>query len=775
MSYDSKKKEFSRKHIYIVEVLLDFCTLTHGTLPCTATGTGDARCFNTLESTQDLANYTPETKIYRFCESVSPHPVGLDAIPSLDSVSISPSQIDLSGGLGVRASVNLSFIDHPSSDIDVDKYGNGRTYIASERGSFWTKFRARNPDYQNKELRVLSGYLNEDGSFDPANFQTRFYIIDRMDVSAGKATITGKDPLKLASSKKAQAPAPSTGGLSAALASGVTSATLVPAGVGNLEYPASGKVAIKDEVISFTRVADVLTLTRAQNNTSDVDHNANDTVQLCLEFNGVQVHTIDEDLLTNFANVDPSLIPTAAWQAEADTFLSGLLTAIITKPTDVNKLLKELSESMPHYLWWDERTQEVQFTALKAPPLGADVLDMDENIVLKSFLTTDKPEMRKSTIFVNFGQFDPTKRLDEPNNYEQTYVRIDPNSINKFGSSEVKVINSRWITSLNKAAALQLGALIGRRFSDIPREVSFSLDAKDSDVWAGQSRAINHRDIPDFTGAPIDTVFQITSVRERENFDYRALEFTYGDELPEDEGGGDPTVDLVIFGSDQTDVNLRTVFDSLFPAPDASTKAKFIIEGGVKLGSTSVSTLGIDTGLWPAGAVVTLQINVNAHALGKGGNGANADGTTTAEDGGDAIKLSYDLEIINNGIIGSGGGGGGNKTETGSGSTGKVPGGGGAGFDVGLKIGANTITGADSVSVNTAPNNGSTELGGARGQLEWTKSLELFIAISGNGGDLGDPGQSGTTAGGAAGIAIDKNGFVLTETVTGDIRGAVIA
>ena len=205
------------------------------------------------------------------------------------------------------------------------------------------------------------------------------------------------------------------------------------------------------------------------------------------------------------------------------------MTGIIVKPFDVFKLLKELAESMPHYLWWDERSQLIQLTALKAPPDNTSVLDMDGNIIADSFKTSDKPQLRISTIFVNFGQFDPTKKLDEFSNYQQTYARIDTDSISKYGSNEIKTINSRWISNVDKATALNLAALIGRRFSDIPREVSFSLEVKDSNVWVGQSASVNHRDITDFSGEPLDTVFQILSSKEGRNFDYTALEFAYGD------------------------------------------------------------------------------------------------------------------------------------------------------------------------------------------------------------------------------------------------------
>lgn len=775
MAYENEKLKFSKEKITIVEIDLDSCSNTFGVAPCAAIGTGDAKCFNTFGSchyTNGLvpanppSEYLKTTKTYRFCESRSPHPIGLDAIPSLTSVNISPAKIDLSGGLGVRASVSLSFKDHPSSDIGIDDYVSGRGYIAFERGTYWTKLRARNSNYENRPLRVLTGYL-VNNEFIADNFTTRYYIIDKMNVTNGMASITAKDPLKLASSKKALAPQVTTGKLSIDISNTDTAIGLIPAGVGDLEYPLSGKVLINSEVILFTRVSgtDVLQLTRAQNNTLAADHAADDTVQLCLEYDGKQVDFIVKDLLTNYANIDPLFIPDTSWAAEVGTFLSGGLTGIIVKPFDVFKLLKELAESMPHYLWWDERTQTdgkkgaIQLTALKAPIDNSNVIDMSAGIIANSFKTSDKPELRRSTIFINFGQFDPTKKLDEPSNYQQTYVRVDQGSIVKYGSSEIKTINSRWIDNFNKAAALQLGALIGRRFSDIPREVSFSLEDKDSSYWAGQTVSINHRDITDYTGQPVDTAFQILSAKEGESFNYSGLEFTYGDSLPEDEGGGNPDVDLIVLGGDEKNINIRTIYNSKFPGstPNPDTQVKIIIDDGTKIGSSSINTYSIDTGSWPeidgtGTGSITLQLNSSAFVVGKGGNAGNAEiGTPTefAENGGRAVILNHPLTLINNGVIGGGGGGGGGFD---SGAFDPPAfGGGGAGYDVGLS--------------EPTSGNGTLEAGGDTG----------FSGL-GKGGNLGQNGTNGTFGSGAGigGWAINKNGFVLTQTLLGDVRGFVL-
>lgn len=779
MSFDTEKAKFGRERIDIIEIDLEKCALTYGTSPCTAAvgTTGSEKCKNSLETCQDPTNYDGTgTLTQKFCTNRSPHPIGIDAIPSLNSVNVTPTKIDLKGGLGQRAELTCTFNDHPSADRDVDPYVTERTYNPLDRGTYWTKLRAIFPNYQFRELRHKVGYIVND-EYDANNFETRYYVLDNISVNRGTARVKAKDPLSKAMSNKALMPAPNSGKLLSAINSTATSATLTPTGIGNSEYAASGYITIDKEVMSFTRSGDTLTLTRAQYNTVAAAHNASATVQEAYQKND-QVHEIVQDALA-LANIDSSFIPASEWQSEIDTYLSGLLDGIICKPTDVKKILQELSEAQPHYLWWSERDQEIKLTALKAPPTSANALNMDDNFISESVTFTDVPDLRASTVFISYGQVDPTQKLDEPNNYEQTYARIDTDSISKYGSSQVKTINSRWITTANSARARQAAALIGRRFSDIPRQVSFALDAKDSSVWVGQNRSINHRDIIDPTSSlPVDTIFQIMSAKEQNDmYLYTGLEFVYGDSLPEDEGGGDPDVDLVLLTIDEQDLNLRTRYDTLYPTPDATTEAKFVIENGVEIGSTSTSTAGIDTGTWPAGATVTLQINSGGYSVGRGGD-ASSSASTAGSAGGKAIILNHDLELINNGVIGGGGGGGGAGTSIGGGGTGTSGGGGGAGYTAG-SAGNITLTG-DTPDSQTNPSSGTLENGGGGGALLWGPEGEpsLYFCIGGNGGDLGQAGSSGTgdssSAGGAAGAAIDKNGYTLTQAVAGDIRGSIL-
>ena len=71
-----------------------------------------------------------------------------------------------------------------------------RNYIASELGTFWSKFRARNPFYKFKEVRVYSGFI-VDGEYDADNMQKSTYVIDSLSVSNGMCRIVAKDILTL--------------------------------------------------------------------------------------------------------------------------------------------------------------------------------------------------------------------------------------------------------------------------------------------------------------------------------------------------------------------------------------------------------------------------------------------------------------------------------------------------------------------------------------------------------------------------------------------------
>ncbi|MEQ3653702.1 MAG: hypothetical protein ABNH21_06535 [Glaciecola sp.] len=691
---------------------------------------------------------------FTFCDNTSQIPIGFTGVPTLRSKSLRPSQINLEGGIGVRASASISFDEH----LDYVAYGT-----VSNPVRFWINWRARNPGYQGGRLSIFDGYIPEDGVFDVSNFVRRDYVIESFSNNASGVTIGAKDALKLTSGDRAKAPRKSTGLLTTDILATDTSFSLIPAGVGDSEYPSSGWGRLGDEVVSFTRTGDNFTVVRAQYNTLADEHSANDVLQLCLYYNDT-VSNIIFDLLTNYASVPTAQIDKAQWDNETSLYLPGLFESLITEPTGVDTLLKELGESAPHSMYWDERTNLIPFIALKEPPSNAVCFTTEANILENSFSSTDENDMRISTVIVRFGQYDPTKELDETSNYRQAHVRITPDSIVKYGGIEkYKVINSRWINNSNRAAAVRLAARFGRRFEETPRRISFQLDAKDSNIWTGDNACVNVDTIVDENGNRFDMPIQILTAGESKSFNYTALEHIYGDELPEDLGSEDPNQRLVVLSGELTNINLRTIYNGLFPDVTNDYDIVFVFDSSCVVGSTSTSAYSIETGSWPEITTgLPIKLDNRFRLLGKGGKGADVN--STPENGGPAINLNTDIRLTNTGIIGGGGAGG--RFIADLGDTTQAAGGGGAGFNNGL-AGQGTSNGGNNGQVIQAQE-GTALLGGIGGLATTTSVAEPSRAEGEDGGDLGQ-----STAIANAGKAISLNGNTITYLETGDIRGAI--
>lgn len=681
-------------------------------------------------------------QIFRYCTPRDLIPVGLEAIPILKKApQTSPAEVDPTGGPGIRASVSCQLADFAEAD--------GINY--------WPRWRAVNKFYEGARLSVFSGFVEGD-AFDLSNFVRRDYVIERFNMTRAGVTFTGKDPLKLASNNKAQIPAPSRGSLLAAISTvSATSATLQPAGIG-AQYPASGFVRIRSEIMAFTRSGDVLTLTRGQYNTTATTHSAGDSVQVCAVLTGSAAELVRDVLIA--AGVPSGYIPIAAWQAEAAVYLPGNYSAILTEPTGATTLLKELGEQAPHLLFWNDRSNQIDFVAVKAPPANARGLDWRDHIIADSFDIDDDPAQRVTRVFVYFGQFDPTKRLDDPSNYRQTFIRVDPTAESNYGSPAIKTVFSRWITTVNKAAAIRLAARIGRRFFNTPRRVGLALDVKDQDVWTGSAVKITHPMITDTAGAPVATDFQILSASEQSTqIKYKALEFLYGPSVPED-ADADASGKLIVLSGELQNINLRAVYDSIYPTLDAADDVRFIFDAAAVIGSSSTGSPAVLSGTW-GGLTTPPLLDVRGLILGAGGLGADASGLAPGGAGGVALELQGAIRLNNSGTIGGGAGGGGAARAPGGFN---IAGGGGAGYSAGLA----------GLGGEPPSENGQRLTGGAGGSTVRYVGGEPFDVIGGSGGDIGQPGQAGfapgggtVTAGGAAGLAIKRNGFTITYTGAG--------
>jgi len=223
-----------REPIEIIELDLDCCALTFGTAPCTAALSAAVphKCFNTFYTCADKPNYDKTTKTYRFVQARSNYPVGATTFPCLLASSGRSSTVNIAGAddrmssFGRRAEVTADFVDFPYHDRFADKYQaqrisgaaqfSGVGYDPATRGTFWGKLKARNQNYANRPMRIITGYL--DGGILTVETTRHFVITNMTGPDAdGRVSITGKDVLTLADDDKAVAPAQSSAMLSEAM------------------------------------------------------------------------------------------------------------------------------------------------------------------------------------------------------------------------------------------------------------------------------------------------------------------------------------------------------------------------------------------------------------------------------------------------------------------------------------------------------------------------------------------------------------------------------
>jgi hypothetical protein len=741
------------KLLTFIEIDVDHCANTYGVAPCTASG--PTKCFNSLKTCQDRLHFINSPVTLRFSPPSSHYPLSIDAIPSIKSVSFTPATISLGQDLGQRATLQVTFIDHPDSDTGPagDPYRTERGFDPHKRGSFWGKFRARYPFLQGRPIRLIRGYVGQS----LAEMDVRHYVIDSFDGPnfSDAFTIKAKDILKLADNDKAKAPKLSVGFLNADISASATSFTIQPSGAG-ATYASSGYVNIGgSEICSFTRSGDVFTVTRGQFDTVATTHQAQDRVQLCLRYSGVDPANIIYDLFVNYAGINSSFIPLSTWQTETATYLQRVYTTLIAEPTGINDLVSELVEQAALAIWWDDSSQQLKLQVLRAIPTTAKTFD--EDVILEGSLAmSDQPNTRLSQVWTFYGLRNPLLKLDETSNYRSVELMVDLQSQSDYGVEAVKQIFSRWIPAFGRSVASRLNALILGRFKTPPRSFTFSL-LRNFNPQLGRGYRLEAYNIQDALGARTNAPLQITRLNPGEaKFDIEAQEMIF---VQLDDS--DLSNRVIVVDTNTVDFNLRNVHDSLYPQITNPTgiTVTVIISSGVIVGSSSTSTPAFNVDSWVSG----LSITIECHGRIQGAGGKGGDYGQDGSPGGTALYTRYPVKLkISDGAIWGGGGGGGSGVAVFAFFPFAIGGGGGAGDAPGAG-------GTSDPSNPTLPagSNGTLTAGGA--------GTPLGSATGGTpGGTGGGPGLAGanaTKSGGAAGKAIDGLSFVNVTAGPGDIRG----
>jgi hypothetical protein len=521
MPYDDEKVKLGRTPFVKCTITMGYCSLVAGVGACTATETGDAKCFNTRASCNDPENFAGTTKDYKFCQPVANLPRGTGMFPFIKgNVQKSPTSITAGQGLGNRAVVKVQFNDGPHHDRGIDPYVDERTYDPMERGTFWGKFLTRNPYYENKKILLEYGYLT--APFSEDNFISQeLDIVDMSGITNGVITVIAKDLLVRTYEQKAQYPVLSGGELFADISAVASSATLTPTGIGDEEYPASGTLSIGKEAITFTRSGDVLTfVAREQWGTTAKEHKIGDTVQICAVWNSVSIIDVLDELLVTGSGIPSSYIPTADWTVERDTWMQNSnVTGILMKPESVLKVIGELSECFMFDIWWESDTSTIRMKALSPEPPGQTInlLTEKKNIKKDSVKIARKSKDRFTEVRIAYNKADFSEKND-PEQFQTWHVSADINraSADKYGTNSIKVILCRWFDS--PALASKLSGRTLARFSDTPEIITFELDQKDHGKVEVSGRvAINSWQLQDFTGGNEQREYQVIEINESKN------------------------------------------------------------------------------------------------------------------------------------------------------------------------------------------------------------------------------------------------------------------
>jgi hypothetical protein len=596
----------NRQLVY-VEVDQDFCSLTYGVAPCTASipTTGAAKCYNTRKTCQDIANFTNAPVTLRFGLDVDYLPQDIECIPSIKNWSVSPAIISLGEDLGLRAEMRVTFKDHPWSDTGPggDKYLADRPYDPFSLGTYWGKWRARVQYLRGKAMRLIVGYEGQT----LAEMETRHFVVESFDgpTTDGLFTIVAKDPLKLLDGDRAQAPAPNNGFLVADITNVATTFTLSPTGIGNAEYPASGYINIGGaEIVSFTRSGDVITMTaRGQLGTTVQAHKAQDRAQVVLRYDGDDPADIIYDLMVNYAGVDPAYINLSDWQAETSNFLRRVYSATLADPEAVKKLIVEIIQQAALSIWWDDVGQKIRLRVLRAIEADAELIGPD-TIQRGSFRTMEQPDKRVSQVWVYYGQRNPLQRLEDLDNFRSLAVTIDTDAETNYGSPMIRKIYSRWIASGGRTVATRLGDIVLGRYKDPPRRFNMTCLRGIKELAAGQVYRVSWWSMQDVTGATTNAPIQVTRVNPASGlFNYEAEEQLFQNLDPEDFDNR-----TLIFDAAISNVNLRTVHDALYPEPETGDTftLKVYVETNVVVSSTITTTAAMDVGTWPSGVVIEI-------------------------------------------------------------------------------------------------------------------------------------------------------------------------
>lgn len=518
-------------------------------------------------------DYEGTTKTLKLGPAVSGVPAGELIFPCLENVSLHSATVNIGGAddrmsaFGKRAKLEFTVRDFPYHGRWFASYESA---TASGLGTFFARLRAKWPAFSGRAVRYVEAYL--DGGTITVTM-TRNYILRKLTKSSRDTyTWTAYDPLDLAANDNALVPAPSTGVLAADITDTDTTATLSPTGVGDDEYPASGRCAIGSEYFEFTRSGDTLTFTsRAMKGTTAAAHSSGDSVQVAF-YAERELADVFAARVLDEAGVSASYIPSATWASEVQRWApTRKITTDIVKPTHADKIMGEIS-LIGFSFWWNDLDQEVGMKAIR-PPDGETVHSVTDADV-KSVDVDYRDEDRLTEILFSTVLKSPFHDASKSESYSRQYFVADTDAIALHGDANrrAKEVNCRLLNDGRDTVVRQIAKRLLKRRTQAPGRYEILLDAKDRAIGLTDIVELTSRSVQDADGNEVPITLQVVEikqVRRGHEFTVIAQEYEYGGRLAY---VADPATPVYGSATDQQKIDNAFIADistGLMPGGDA--------------------------------------------------------------------------------------------------------------------------------------------------------------------------------------------------------------
>lgn len=525
-----------REPIQVVKMFLDECDnvfgVNSGLSTCNISNPVAAdSCFNTKHSCVNLSAYRVNNvgvKELVFSSEVGQNLSSREffAHPALISVTSAPTEIVPTKGISVRSNITIKIRDFHSTDKGQDPYYLSRNTIALENGTYFQKLLERNPHYFGRRIEVFDGFIDFDGT-PRLEDGKRTYIIDSMHLSNDVCTIKCKDPLSLGDELKSKVPTPSRYSLNADLSNSATGSISVKLD-GFIENTAnitttsfalfettfgangetgfirineeimpytsviSGSVAGGDAAVSLNITANGRTITHASKwGTSPDGHSEDDAIQQCINFgtygnssSGSVINTVAYRLLVTEAGVPASAINNTAggvysWADEGTEWLNSFkINTIISEPEEANKLVNQLGSMVGVNFFYDDLSAQIVMKAEMPETDKSGILTLtDVDIVEDSLKILNSEKDRVSRVYYYYNIKNGVEDRDKKKSFRNLYVNIDSESegSEEYGKESNKVIYAWGVN--NSSTATSVSQRILNRFKNVPKTVTFQLDA----------------------------------------------------------------------------------------------------------------------------------------------------------------------------------------------------------------------------------------------------------------------------------------------------------